>query len=66
MSQKEVIFTIHDGKVTIEASGFSGGACDAATKAFEEVLGGNPTNKTRKSEFYKTETVRLVNQGASK
>jgi hypothetical protein len=60
---KEVTFIIADGKVEIEATGFTGGACDAATKAFEEVLGGNVTGKTRKQEFYKTASVTLK-QGA--
>ncbi len=60
---KEVTFIIADGEVKIEASGFTGGACDAATKAFEEVLGGSVKTKARKAEFYKTAPVQLK-QGA--
>lgn len=57
---KTVTFVIGDGQVNIEASGFKGGACDAATKAFEEVLG-TPTNKKRKAEYYQAaEPVRLT------
>lgn len=63
MSQKTVTFVIGDGDVTIEASGFTGGACEVATKAFEEVLGGNVTKKTRKAEAYKVAPVTLK-QGA--
>jgi len=63
MSQKSVTFIIDNGKVEIEASGFTGGACDAATKAFEEVLGGGVTGKKRKQEFHKVAPVTLK-QGA--
>ena len=48
-------FTIHNGVVQIKAMGFKGGACDAATKVFEEVLGGDVSGKTRTSEFYEEE-----------
>lgn len=60
---KTVTFVISDGKVEIEAAGFTGGACDAATKAFEEVLGGNVENKKRKAEYHKVAPVTLK-QGA--
>ena len=63
---KEVIFTIGDGKVEIEASGFKGGACDAATRAFEEVLGGNVTGKKRKTEYFQTEKPQHLNVGGKK
>jgi hypothetical protein len=48
---EQVVFKIHNGEVTIKASGFKGGACDAATKAFEDVLGGGG-KKTRTGEYY--------------
>jgi hypothetical protein len=60
---KQVTFTIHDGKVEIKAEGFVGGACEAATKAFEEVLGGNITDKKRTADYYRREEVR-INAGA--
>lgn len=63
---KSVTFTIADGQVGIEASGFKGGACEAATKAFEDVLGGNITNKTRKTEFYQQEKPQHLNVGSKK
>jgi hypothetical protein len=56
---KEVTFTIKDGQVTIEASGFKGGACDAATKAFEDILGGAVSGKKRKAEYYQQEQATL-------
>lgn len=57
---KTITFTIGDGAVEVEAKGFKGGGCDAATKAFEEVLGGEITSKKRKAEFYEKEpTVQL-------
>ena len=60
---KQIVFIIDNGTVEIEASGFTGGACEAATKAFEEVLGGNVTNKKRTADYYKTAPVKLT-QGA--
>jgi hypothetical protein len=45
-------FKIHNGNVTIKAIGFKGTACEAATKAFEEVLGGEVVNKTRTADYY--------------
>jgi hypothetical protein len=65
MSKPTVTFIIGDGQVEIEASGFKGGACDAATKAFEEVLGGNVSGKKRKAEFYQAASPVKLNQGAS-
>lgn len=57
---KTITFTIGDGNVEVETKGFKGAGCDAATKAFEEVLGGDVTSKKRTSEFYEKEpTVRL-------
>lgn len=51
MAKKTITFIIRDGKVTIEATGYVGSACEAATKAFEEALGGEITGKKRKPEF---------------
>lgn len=62
MSEKIVTFIIDGGKVEIEATGFTGGACDAATKAFEEILGGNVSGKKRTQEFYKTAPVKLTQE----
>jgi hypothetical protein len=52
MNNKTITFIIADGKVTLEASGFTGPACEAATKAFEQALGGEVTSKTRKPEYH--------------
>lgn len=49
---EQIIFTIHNGTVTIKPLGFKGPACEAATKVFEDVLGGEITKKARTSEFY--------------
>ena len=65
MSQKTVTFIVDNGKVEIAATGFTGGACDAATKAFEEILGGNVAGKKRTAEFHKVAPVTLK-QGAGK
>ena len=58
---KTVKFIIANGEVIIEASGFKGGACDAATKAFEEVLGGKLSNKKRKTEYFEKVAPEYVN-----
>jgi Protein of unknown function (DUF2997) len=55
---KIIVFTIEDsGSVAIETSGFKGKACEAATKAFEEALGGSVTGKSKKPEYFQRETV---------
>ncbi|EIQ01081.1 Protein of unknown function (DUF2997) [Opitutaceae bacterium TAV1] len=61
---KQIVFTIGDGQVELEAKGFKGGACEAATKAFEEVLGGTVSNKKRKTEYYEKEPVVHLKAGA--
>jgi hypothetical protein len=53
--KKTITFTIEDGEVTSEAHGFTGKACEAATKFFTDALGGKTTKKTFKPEYYKTE-----------
>ncbi len=61
---KTLTFTVADGKVELEASGFTGGACEVASKAFEEALGGPISNKKRKAEYNKTATTTTVNAGS--
>jgi Protein of unknown function (DUF2997) len=60
---REIIFTIGDGQVEIEAKGFKGGACEAATKAFEDVLGGKIATKKHKAEFYEKSPEVRINAG---
>ncbi len=40
------------GEITVEAEGFQGKGCEAATKAIEEALG-KPQNRTRKPDFWR-------------
>ena len=40
------------GEITVEAHGFQGHGCEAATKAIEEALG-KPTRRTRKPEYWR-------------
>ena len=63
---KEIIFVISNGQVELEAKGFKGGACEAATKAFEDVLGGKISNKKHKAEFYDKSPVVQLKTGATK
>lgn len=60
---KEIVFIIGDGDVEIKTTGFKGAACEAATKAFEEVLGGTITKKNRTGEYYEKENVVRIQQG---
>ena len=62
MADRIIKITIHNGEVKIEAEGFKGKGCDAATKVFAEGL---PSSGTHKSEFYQTEdaTLRLNTGG---
>jgi len=41
-----------DGGVSVEAEGFQGKGCEAATKAIEEALG-KPGERTRKSDWWR-------------
>lgn len=40
------------GEITVEADGFQGKGCEAATKAIEEAFG-KPGNRTRKPDFWR-------------
>ena len=40
------------GEITVEAEGFQGRGCEAATQAIEEALG-KPGQRTRKSDFWR-------------
>lgn len=58
MKTVEVIID-QEGKVTVEAVGFKGGACSLATKAIEQALGA-VSSDTKKPEFYQDEKQRVV------
>lgn len=57
MSRKIHVRTSPAGEITVEAEGFQGKGCEAATKAIEEALG-KPGIRTRKPDFW-----RQVNSG---
>jgi hypothetical protein len=48
------------GEITVEADGFQGNGCEAATKAIEEALG-KPGERTRKPDFWR-QPIRQRNQ----
>ena len=64
MAQKSITFIVGDGEVELEATGFKGGACDAAAKGFEEILGADITKKKRKAEFHEKEPTVKLNAGS--
>lgn len=52
---KTITFVIDGGEVEIKASGFKGSACEAATREFEEALGGGITKKQKTAEYFQQE-----------
>ena len=49
MSRRILVRVAPDGALTVEAEGFQGKGCEAATRAIEEALG-KPTHRTLKPE----------------
>ena len=45
------------GEVKIDAIGFTGKACEAATKIYTDALGGKPTDIKRKAEYNQTTSI---------
>jgi hypothetical protein len=52
MSRKIHVRVFPLGEITVEAEGFHGKGCEAATKAIEEALG-KPRERTRKPDFWR-------------
>jgi hypothetical protein len=52
MSRKIQVRITQTGDITVEAQGFQGQGCEAATKAIEDALGKAGT-RTRKSDFWR-------------
>ena len=56
------------GEITVEAEGFQGKGCEAATKAIEDALG-KSRNRTRKPDFWRQsschQTQHRIGGGAS-
>ena len=49
------------GEITVEAEGFRGKGCEAATRAIEVALG-KPGNRTRKPDFWRQDTAQKNQQ----
>jgi hypothetical protein len=61
MSARRILVKVSPvGEITVEAEGFHGKGCEAATKAIEEALG-KPRERTRKPDFWR-QTNRQSNQ----
>ena len=52
MSRKIHVRVSSIGEITVEAEGFQGKGCEAATKAIEEALG-KTKQRTRKPDFWR-------------
>lgn len=52
MSKRILVRIGTSGEITVEAAGFKGNGCEAATKAIEEALGKTGTH-TRKPDFWR-------------
>lgn len=67
MSQEMIEITFEDdGNVKIEASGYRGGACETATRPFEEVLGVVSGPRQLKPEHRLPATVATAKAGGPK
>lgn len=52
MSKRILVRVSPTGETTVEAEGFHGKGCEAATKAIEDALG-KPKARTRKPDFWR-------------
>jgi len=52
MSRRILVKVSPFGEITVEAEGFQGKGCEAATMAIEEALG-KPRQRTRKPDFWR-------------
>ena len=52
MSRRIHVRVSASGDITVEADGFQGNGCEAATRAIEEALG-KPRERTRKPDFWR-------------
>ena len=52
MSRRILVRVAPDGALTVEADGFQGKGCEAATRAIEEALG-KPRERTRKPDYWR-------------
>ena len=52
MTRRIIVRVSPTGDITVEADGFQGKGCEAATKAIEEALG-KPKERTRKADYWR-------------
>ena len=52
MSRRILVRVTPSGEITVEAEGFKGNGCEAATKAIEEALG-KTRERTRKPDYWR-------------
>lgn len=52
MSRRILVRVSAIGEIAVEAEGFQGKGCEAATKAIEDALG-KPRERTRKPDFWR-------------
>ena len=52
MTRRIIVRVSPFGDITVEADGFQGKGCEAATKAIEEALG-KPRERTRKPDYWR-------------
>jgi hypothetical protein len=61
MSRKILVRVSPAGDISVEAEGFQGKGCEAATKAIEDALG-KPRERTRKPQFWRPQSLRSEQQ----
>ena len=61
MSRKILVRVSPLGEISVEAEGFQGKGCEAATKAIEDALG-KPRERKRKPQFWRPQFLRNEQQ----
>jgi hypothetical protein len=61
MSRKILVRVSPFGEISVEAEGFQGKGCEAATKAIEDALG-KTRERTRKPQFWRPQFLRNEQQ----
>ena len=51
-----------DGKIGMDAQGFTGNSCEQATQELQRILAGTTISDDKKSDYYQTDNVHDTNR----